>query len=712
MKRPLLISGALTAALSLLVALASAWYLSGIIAGLPRLPEDPAELGIRPGTEIYAASGERIFTYNQARRWSSIGQISNYAVQALIATEDAEFYFHRGIDLYGLAGAAWSTLVRGYGSRGGSTLTQQLVKRLFFSPEKTIKRKLSEMLLAIELESLYARTYPGTSRDHRGRLYPAYKDRLIELYLNTVFYGANAYGIADAAFTYFGLEPRQLSQTQAALLVGIVNAPTAYNPLQNPQRASGRLQHVFDRLQRAGYLSDAVRQTLALVRADSLVDPRRPPRNPTPFWAAAVNAEIARRWGAEVLRYGALRIHTTLDLRLQRLAEEAVESSLEGLDARLGFSPYAAADLARRPDYVQAALVSLEPSTGKVRAMVGGRDIFTSHFNRALDARRQPGSGFKPIAYLAALEAGVISPLSLFVDQPRTYTVNRRLWSPRNFGGKYLGLTTAAWALVHSANSTAVQVSESVGATRVAAVARRLGLGDDLVPYRSIALGVHEVSVLQMASAYGALAASGIHVEPSLVWRVFDAAGNELFAHKPAITQVAAPDLAFQTVHLLQQAMDRGTGRGIRRLGFTRPAAGKTGTTNDNTDAWFTGFTPDLATSVWIGFDRRDQNRLVDTDGRQLTGGSGAAPIWARYMIEATAGRPQLDFEPPAGIRIVQVDPFTGTAPSTADTLLAPLKVALRRYDDLNTAADVLEFAASENVKLDTAVFSRLQGQP
>ena len=707
---PLLVSGALTAAAALCATLLALWYLYGLVETLPRLPSDPSELGVRPGTEIYAANGERIYTYNRARRWLPVEEISNYAVQALVATEDADFYSHRGVDPRGLLGAAWSTLTRGYGSRGGSTLTQQLVKRLFFSPEKTVRRKISEILLALELEALYARAYPGTRRDHRGRPYPAYKDRLVELYLNTVFYGANTYGIADAAYTYFGLEARQLSRPQAALLVGTVNAPTAYNPLRNPQRATARMQHVFDRLQRAGYISAQARSGLAEVRADSLVDPRRPPRNPAPFWVAAVNAEIARRWGAELLRYGALRIHTTLDLRLQRLAEEAVENGLEELDARLGFAPYAAAPQAERATYVQASLVCLEPSSGKVRAMVGGRDIFASHFNRALDARRQPGSGFKPVAFLAALEAGVVTPLSLFVDEPREYLVNGKRWAPRNFGGKYLGLTTAAQALVRSANSTAVQVSESVGSTRVAQVAARFGLGDDLVPYRSIALGVHEVSVLQMASAYGALAASGIRVEPSLVCRVFDAAGNELFAHQPAISQVAAPEIAFPTVQLLRQAPDLGTGRAVRRLGFTRPAAGKTGTTNDNTDAWFTGFTPDLAASVWVGFDRRDGHRLVDVDGRQITGGGGAAPLWGRFMLQATAGRPERDFEAPAGVRLVRADPGTGTA--AADSAADALVVALRRSEDLNTLEDVVEFASTEGVELDSALSARLQGQP
>ena len=699
-KNPLRVGLGLTILLAGLCAFVAFILVQDVIDTLPRLPEDPAELGIRPGTEIFAASGERIYSFNQSRQWAPLEQITPHVLQALIATEDADFYDHAGIQPKAILAAAWVNLRRGYGVRGGSTLTQQLVKRLFFSPEKNIRRKLSEMLLAVQLEALYARTFPDTVKTDISS-HPAYKDRLLELYLNTVFYGANAYGITDAAIIYFGTTPDSLSLPQAALLMGLINAPTAYNPLQRPERATQRLQHVLWRMTEEGYLTTDELAHFAETRADSLINPHQIPRNPAPYWVEAIKAEVARRWGPEVLRYGSLRIHTTLDMGTQKAAEQAVSRGLGGLDLRMGFKPYSQANLDARQDYVQAALVCLTPRTGQVRAMVGGRDIFVSYYNRALTARRQPGSGFKPVAYLTALHEGAITPVSLFVDEPRTYEVNRRLWQPRNFGDEYLGLTTAAWGLVHSANSVAVQITEKIAPEKVVAMAQRLGFESEIGPYRSIALGVSEVTVLEMASAYGALVTAGLHVEPTLVDSVVDAEGRQLFAHAPAISQAVPPNLAFQMVHLLRQVVDRGTGRRVRKAGFTRPVAGKTGTTNDNTDAWFTGCTPELSASVWIGFDDRTKHKLVDTEGYQITGGAGAAPIWAEFMKEVTAEMPQARFPRPAGVRIVEVDPSTGILaedlPQDAQTdstapRQPPLSIVMKSHEQPNTSDAVLVY--------------------
>jgi len=683
--RPLLIGAIATCILALTAGLGLVYALHRVVADLPALPADPAELGLRPGTDIYAASGQRIYTFNQSHQWVSLADISPHVAAALIATEDADFYAHRGIDLKAIAGAARDNVLRGYRTRGGSTLTQQLVKRLFFSPDKSLARKLSEALLALQLEAQFAAAYPDTTP--LGR--PAYKDRLLELYLNEVFYGANAHGIHDAAAIFFNTTPDALDLPRAALLMGQINAPTAFNPLRHPQRATRRLQHVFDRLVATGYLDSTARQAMADLSATDLINPSRAPRNPVPYWVEAIKSEIVARWGPQALHYGGLKIHTTLDIALQEAAEDAVERGLAALDQRLGFKSYAAATLEERRAYVQAALVCLAP-TGGVLAMVGGRDIFVSYYNRALTARRQPGSGFKPVAYLAALEAGAITPLSLFFDEARQYEVNGKTWRPRNYGGRYLGLTTAAWALVHSANSTAVQISESVGPERVVAMARRLGFAGPIGPYRSIALAVAEVTVLEMAAAYAALANYGLRVEPTLVARVVDPQGRTLFAHEPAIRRAVDPDLAAQMVHILRQAVDRGTGRRIRALGFGGPAAGKTGTTNDNTDAWFTGFTPDLVASVWVGFDERENHRLVDAEGVQITGGSGATPIWAGFMTAVNAERPRRDFAVPAHLELVAVDPRTGIETARPDST-APilLSVLMRRGEEPNDPSAV-----------------------
>ncbi len=680
MRHPLRIGAVLTVLLVLATGLGVGYAIQRIAPSLPSLPTDPRELGIRPGTEMYAASGERIYTFNQSRQWVPLEHISPHVRNALIATEDARFYHHRGIDLLSIVGAVRDNLLEGSLTRGGSTLTQQLVKRLFFSPKKTFERKLSEALLAVQLEAFFAASYPDTNAAGQ----PAYKDRLLELYLNEVFYGTNAYGIHDAAATFFNTTPDSLSRPRAAMLIGQINAPTAYNPLRHPERATDRLQHVLDRMVASGFLDPETRREYAALRAEDLIDPGYPPRNPVPYWVEAINAEIVRQWGPSALHYGSLKVYTTLDIAMQEAAEDAVAKGMIELDERLGFKPYAEASMAERPVYVQGALVCLSP-TGKVLAMVGGRDIFVSYYNRALTARRQPGSGFKPMAYLAALEAGEISPVTVFNDQPRTYIVNGQKWEPRNYGGRYLGQTTAAWALVRSANSTAIQISERVGPERVVETAHRLGFAGPIGAYKSIALGVAEVTVLEMATAYGTFANYGLQVTPILIERIVDTDGLPIFTHQPQIRQVIAPDLAAQMVHLLRQAVDRGTGRRVRRLGFARPAAGKTGTTNDNTDAWFTGFTPDLVASVWVGFDDRRTHKLMDTRGVQITGGSGAVPIWTDFMIAVNEGRLEKDFDVPEEVNIYSVDPRTGKVRSKPNKDgVQPLSVALRRGERPN----------------------------
>ena len=680
MRRALLIGVVLTVFLVLAGGAGVGYAIWRMAPNLPSLPTDPHELGIRPGTEMYAASGERIYTFNQSRQWVRLADISPHVVQALIATEDAHFYHHRGVDLLAIVGAIRDNLRKGSITRGGSTLTQQLVKRLFFSPQKTFERKLSEALLAVQLEAFFATSYPDTN----AAGHPAYKDRLIELYLNEVFYGTNAYGIYDAAITFFDTTPDSLSLPRAAMLIGQINAPTAYNPLRHPERATERLQHVFDRLVASGFLAPETRRDYAAIRAEDLINPGYPPRNPVPYWVEAINAEIVQQWGPAALHYGSLKVYTTLDIAMQDAAEEAVTKGLVELDERLGFKPYSEASMADRPAYVQGALVCLS-QTGKVLAMVGGRDIFVSYYNRALTARRQPGSGFKPMAYLAALEAGKISPVTVFNDEPRTYIDNGKKWQPRNYGGRYLGQTTAAWALVRSANSTAIQISELVGPEHVVETAHRLGFAGPIGAYKSIALGVAEVTVLEMAAAYGIFANYGLQVKPTLIERIVDDNDQPVFTHQPQIRQAIAPDLAAQMVHLLRQTVDRGTGRRVRALGFARPTAGKTGTTNDNTDAWFTGFTPDLIASVWVGFDDRRTHKLMDTRGVQITGGSGAVPIWTDFMIAVNEERPEKDFDVPEDVMIHSVDPRTGKVSSKPNKDGAqPLSVALRRGERPN----------------------------
>ncbi|MGA1196878.1 MAG: penicillin-binding transpeptidase domain-containing protein, partial [Candidatus Latescibacterota bacterium] len=384
----------------------------------------------------------------------------------------------------------------------------------------------------------------------------------------------------------------------------------------------------------------------------------------------------------------AINIYTTLDLAYQQAAEQAISEGLSNLDTRLGFSPYETASSQNRDNYVQGALLCLDPRTGHIKAMVGGRDIFVSYYNRATQAKRQPGSGFKPIVYLAAFETETITPLTLFMDMPHTYRVNNTDWTPKNFKDSYLGLTTTAQALVKSANATSVQIAFQIGPQKIVDLAKRLGIQSPLKPYPSIALGAQEITLLDLVTAYGTIARYGFRVTPTFIRKITDSENHTIYTHQPNPTPVINAEYAYIINKLMQHVVEHGTGRSVRALGFTTPTAGKTGTTNDNTDAWFTGFTSDLVTSVWVGFDNRQGRRqLIDKRTHaQITGGSGAAPIWTNFM--KTVNPKKTTFLKPDGITEYNVDLRTGIA----DTSSNAITIALPHGTQPNTPADTLSF--------------------
>ncbi len=670
-------TGMFLAADALLVAgLGFAWLLTT----LPRIPPDPEALSSQAGVNIFADTGELLFTFNRRVRQVRLDQVSPWFVNAVIATEDESFYHHRGVSLKGIAGAFVANLRHFRKVRGGSTITQQIVKNVFLTREKTYLRKAREALLAVQLEAMFSRLYGESA-----------KDRLLEIYINGSFFGTNAYGVEDASQTFFGKAAADLNLAEAAMLAGLPNSPGSLNPFRDGGRqAAARTAHVLRRMHAAGYIeTDALNDALA---ASPALASRLRDRNRTPYFVEIIKDEVVRRWGRSALSFGALDIYTTLDFHMQKDAEKAVVEGLADVDERIGFGAYDSADKEARREYLQAALVSLEPATGYVRAMVGGRDIFISYFNRATAARRQPGSGFKPVVYLAALASGEISSVTLFDDEPRTYTVNGNPWMPRNFRDRYLGMTTAAWAFVNSANSASVQVLDLIGPERVVKMGRRLGVRSPLAPYPSIALGSNEVSPLEMASVYGTIANYGVRVEPTFVRRIEDSGGRVVYEHRvQPVPEIDAAD-AYVMIRLLQNVILRGTGRGVRSGGFVRPAAGKTGTTNDHTDAWFTGFTPDLATCVWVGFDRKTRRKT------RITGGRDAVPIWTAFMARATAGRASRDFWKPDDVYEVQVDVRTGVqvdASAASESHPAPILVALKSVESTNSKRTVAEFRSA-----------------
>ena len=662
---------------ALLLALgAIAW----IIITLPRLPDNPDTLTAESGINIYAASGELLYTVNQHVNRVGLKQIHPQFIQAVLATEDQDFYHHRGYSTKGIVGAFITNLSNWRKMRGGSTLTQQIVKNIFLSREKSYLRKLKEMLLATQLEALFEHHYGEN-----------YKDRLLELYINGSFYGANAYGVADAAHTYFDKNAADLTCLESAILAGLPNAPGVLSPFRkDPSRVMARAEHVLRRMQQAGYITPEQVENALTSKLQLASD--RTPQNRTPYFVETIKAEVAHLWGASALSFGGLTIHTTLDLAMQQAAERAVSEGLVDLDTRLGFPDYETASSDQRANYVQGAMICLDPRTGHIKAMVGGRDIFVSYYNRATQARRQPGSGFKPFVYLAAFETGTLSPISLFIDEPRTYRVNNKDWTPKNFKNSYLGLTTAAQALIKSANATSVQIAFQIGPKHIVDLSQRLGIQSPLKPYPSIALGAQEVTLLDMASAYGTIAQYGFRTEPTFITRIEDPEGQTRYTHKPNPVPVINPDHAAVIINLLQHVVNYGTGRRIRSLGFRGPVAGKTGTTNDNTDAWFTGFTPTLVTSAWVGFDNRQSRRqLIEKKSRlQITGGSGAAPIWAEFMKSVNENNQT--FITPTGVTKYPVDLRTGIA----DTTKNAIPLVLPNGIVPNTPADTLLFLQTQ----------------
>ena len=662
-------------------ALALLWLLND----LPQIPSDLGTLSRQTGINIYADSGELLYTFNKSIEQVSIHEISPWFVQAIIATEDLDFYRHHGVSLKAIVGAALENMRHFRRARGGSTITQQIVKNTLLTREKTIARKIKEALLALQLESMYQLEFGAKA-----------KEKLLELYVNGSFFGTNAYGVEDAAQVYFGKPAANLTLRESAVLAGLPNAPSALNPLRGEvQKPSGRTQHVLRRMVRAGYISRAEYEDAL---KDSLVfRGKKRKQNRTPYFVETIKDEIAQRWGRSALSFGALDIRTTLDLQMQQGAERAVTNGLSDLDRRLGFMPYEMAAELNRERYVQSALICMDPATGYVKAMVGGRDIFVSYYNRATTSRRQPGSGFKPIVYLAGIAANLISPVSLFMDEPKTYRINRQNWTPRNFKNQYLGQTTVAWALTKSANSTSVQIVQHISPERVVDMAERLGIRSKMGPYPSIALGASEVTLLELAAAYGTIANYGYKVEPTFVKSIEDPGGRVLYRHRVQPIPAVSPSDAYIMIQMMRNVVNRGTGRILRRMGYDAPVAGKTGTTNDNSDAWFTGFTPDLVTSVWVGFDtRKGDRRLVSKKtGRQITGGSGAAPIWTAFMKAVNPATTDMSFWKPPNVRTVEIDPFTGEAVDSSmqtDSTRVLLRVALDTDGQPNTQLEIDAF--------------------
>jgi penicillin-binding protein 1A len=658
--------------LSGLAAVALIGIFFSAVRDLPQVPEPLSRIIETPPTEIFAATGERVMLLG-GQETVPLNRVSPYFIRAVIATEDHRFWEHHGLDKVRTLKALWLTLSEPATVQGASSITQQLAKNLFFSFQRTYLRKFRELLVALQIEARYR------------------KEEILEAYLNQIYFGAGAQGIEPAARAFFGKTAQELDLAEASLLAGLPKSPTRYNPYRDFEKAKQRQKVVLARMTAVGYITPAEAQDA--YQAKLYLQPRRADTRTGSYFLDVVLKTLEDRYGPEVVYHGGLKVMTTLDPQLQSLAVESLQNGLAQLDQALGISVQGEGANDGAATHPQGALVAIQTGSGAVTALVGGRDYAESEYNRAIQSNRLPGSGFKPFLYYTALETEGMTPATVLLDKRVIIRVaGAPDWVPRNFDQTYEGPMILKLALMKSVNSVAAQLVERTGPQAVIDVARRCGISSPLKPVYSVALGTSGVSPLEMASAFATFAAGGIRHEPFLIRRVEDSYGRILEEAIVSGKRVLDAGMAYQVVDMMQGVLEQGTGAVVRRVGFDLPAAGKTGTTDDYRDAWFTGFTPTLSVSVWAGFDR--ETSLRDVRGTGITGERGAAPIWADFMKKATGGEPPRAFSIPADIRFEKVNPITGLAASTWTS--NPVSVALRSQQSVRKGLAAPEPTLSE----------------
>jgi penicillin-binding protein 1A len=608
-------------------------------------------------TRILSHDGRLIAELFQERRTPvSLEALPRYVPQAYIAIEDRRFYKHGGFDFLGIGRAVVELVLTRRKSSGGSTLTQQLARHMFQEElgfEKRFKRKLKELRVALELEQVYS------------------KEQILEGYINVVNYGRGHHGIESAAQWFFGKAATEINPAEAALLAAVINLPEVYSPFRNPELALKRRNLVLSLMGREGFLS---REEVERWKQEPL--PTEPNNGDAgdlaPYFVEWVRRELDDRYGADLYRKG-YRVYTTLDIDMQRLASAAMQKGWARIEGQGNFRHPKYADVMAkgghsqegRTPYLQGMFIATEAATGEVRAMIGGRDFKDSKFNRATQALRQPGSVFKPFVYTAAIASGI--PASHVIDDAPLMLpqADGSTWAPRNFDREFMGPMTLRDALKKSLNIVTVKLAMEVGIETVAQLARRMGLETPIPRVPSMALGAADVIPLQVTEAYGAFATQGVKTRPHAILRVEDAEGHVLWEPKVEQERVLEPNVAAIATTMLRDVVDHGTaansvrGRGGSNLPYTIPAAGKTGTTNDGTDVWFVGFTPDLVGAVWFGFDL--PSKIVPN----AQGGTYAAPVWGEFMRGVYVGEQALRPVPeawpvPSDVITRRVDRETG----------------------------------------------------
>ncbi|MCG3203852.1 MAG: Monofunctional biosynthetic peptidoglycan transglycosylase [Elusimicrobia bacterium] len=534
-------------------------------------------------------------------------------IEAVIVVEDKRFHKHHGIDPRGIMRAAWHNLRHDRSLQGGSTITQQLAKNFFLSNERTFRRKFLELGFALYLDLRYS------------------KEKILTLYLNHIYMGQDGVvsiaGMKAAAEYYFGKNIREINTAESALLAGIIRSPYRYNPFQNPTSAKGRRNTVLKLLLQENVISE-LEYERALAQPLSTIKRTIPSTHMHDYFVAEVLRQLVPRFSEDVLfRYG-LRIYTTMDPLFQQLAQRIVKK-----------------------EKFQSAMVVIEPNTGRILALVGGRNYQESQFNRATQASRQPGSTFKPFIYGAGLEHG-FTPASILMDEPRVYRDRGKIWAPQNFDGIHRGSISFRDALAQSINGATLDLAQKIGTSTIIRFARKLGIESPLENSLALALGTSEVTPLELTAAYAPFGNGGFRITPIFVLSVVDAEDIALEINNVERESVLDPAHAYLMTSLMETTITEGTAKNLKKMGWEFPSAGKTGTTNDGKDAWFVGYTPNLLVGVWVG---SDEGKALG-----LSGSINALPLWGEFMLQSQRGRITHEFKKPLGIIPARIDPISG----------------------------------------------------
>ena len=639
-----------------------AWFSYDLTAGLPNRTAVAGIGDMAQATTLFDISDRPVFTiFKEQRIEVPLSRISQNLIKAVISVEDQRFFEHSGIDAVRVAAAVVRNLQEGRRAEGGSTITQQLARQSFLSRDKTFRRKLKEVILAAYIENQYS------------------KEEILELYLNKVYFGDGLYGVEAASRGYFGRSAADVTVDQAALLAGLIQSPSSYAPTVNLDRAIARRNVVLQTMVSSGAIDaqTAERAKKAEVKLTNALEIKE---TFGLYFKEQVRRELVERFGWQRVYQGGLRVYTTINPDMQKAAESLLEDGLADIEKRRGYkhdvrgkpsaargeqvaSKDSAKDAAKetakegaRADYLQGALVAMDPTTGQVEAMVGGRNFNESRFNRAVQAKRQSGSAFKPFVYAAAIEAGY-TPATVIENLNDPILTAQGGWVPEDEHSDAPSMTLRT-ALRTSSNRAAVQLLNSVGIPKAVNYAEKLNVGTPpAVP--SLALGASDVTLISLTAAYGAFADGGVVHEPVLLRRVEDADGKILYQTQPKSHRAISEATAYLMSSMLQDVISSGTAYRARQMGFSLPAAGKTGTTNDYNDAWFVGFTPHLVTGVWVGFDQ-PQTIIANGYAADL-----AVPIWAGFMKRATKGDKPDWLERPDNVVGVNVCRISGKLPSS-----------------------------------------------